>query len=325
VDELVSFVDLAPTLLSLVGLEKPDYMQGRAFLGKHRSKPGDGVFLFADRFDEIYGMRRGWTDGRWKYIRRFNPHLPAAPYSYYQFSMPCWTAWRKAWRDGKLDERHRRIWEAPQPAEELFDLQADPWEIHNLAGDPAHAERLAMMRARLKAKMSDVKDTGIIPEPMFAALCPDLPVADFARSGDFDHAGVLELAFAASSGDPAELERMQAAMKSDDPVKRYWGLLGMRVRGNAEGAAVLLEDPHPANRIMAAEALHAAGQAEVAAKALLAELEKDLGEYPTIYLLNAVTRLGISAQVPDEWVSKTLRKGNANEYIRRFAQEIRNR
>ena len=323
VDELVSFVDFAPTLLSLVGLEKPDYMQGRAFLGQHRTTSGDGVFLFADRFDEIYGMRRGWTDGRWKYIRRLTPHLPAAPYSSYQFSMPSWDAWRKAWRNGKLDERHRRIWEAPQPVEELFDTENDPWEIHNLAGDPVHAARLAAMRARLKAKMSEVKDTGIIPEPMFEALCPDRPVADFARSGNFDHAGVLDLAFAASSGDPAELGRLQAAMKSDDPVKRYWGLLGMRVRGKAEGAAPLLEDQHPVNRVLAADALHAAGQTEVGAKALLAELEKDLGDYPTVYLLNAITRLGISDQVPDEWVKITLKKGQANEYVRRFAQEIR--
>lgn len=323
VDELVSFVDFAPTLLSLVGLEKPDYMQGRAFLGKHRGDPEEGVFLYADRFDEIYGMRRGWTDGRWKYIRRFTPHLPAAPYSSYQFSMPSWTAWRKAWQDGKLDKRHRRIWETPQPPEELFDLEADPWEIHNLAADPAHAERLAEMRTRMKTKMSGVKDTGIIPEPMFDALSPNRPVAEFARSDKFDHADVLDLAFAASSGDPAELDRLQAAIKSDDPVKRYWGLLGMRVRGKAEGAAPLLEDKHPVNRVLAAEALHAAGQKEVGAKALLAELEMELGEYPTVYLLNAVTRLGISDQVPEEWIKTTLIKGKSNEYVRRLAQEIK--
>ena len=323
VDELVSFVDLAPTLLSLIGLEKPGFMQGRAFLGKHRGNPGDGVLLYADRFDEIYGMRRGWTDGRWKYIRRFTPHLPAAPYSSYQFGMPSWTAWRKAWQDGSLDERHRRIWEAPQAVEELFDTKADPWEIQNLASDPAHAGRLAAMRDRLKAKMSEVKDTGIIPEPMFATLCPDRPVADFARSRDFDHAGVLDLAFAASSADPAETARLQAALKSDDPVKRHWALLGMRVRKNADSVAPLLDDSQSANRVLAAETLLAAGQPEVAARALLAELDRNIGDYPTVFLLNAITRLGIAKQVPDEWVRKTLGKGPANEYVRRFAEEIR--
>jgi arylsulfatase A-like enzyme len=323
VDELVSFVDLSPTLLSLVGLEKHNFMQGRAFLGKHRGEPEDGVFLYADRFDEIYGMRRGWTEGRWKYIRRFTPHLPAAPYSFYQFSMPSWTAWRKAWRDGKLDEMHNRMWEAPQPVEELFDLRADPWEIHNLATDPAHAARLAAMRTRLKTQMSEVKDTGIIPEPMFAALCSDRPVADFARSAKFDHAGALDLAFAATSSNPAELGRLQEAMKSDDPVKRYWGLLGMRVLVKTEDVSPLLRDGHSVNRVLAAETLHAAGQTDVAGKALLEELGKNSDEFSTVYLLNAITRLGLSKEVPDEWIMKTLKERKTNEYVRRFAQEIR--
>jgi len=98
-NEPVAFVDLAPTLLSLVDLSKPSQMQGRAFLGKHRQPPTDEyVFLFGDRFDELIGMRRGISDGRFKYIRRFMPHLPAAPYSYYQFSMPSWNAWQAAWK-----------------------------------------------------------------------------------------------------------------------------------------------------------------------------------------------------------------------------------
>jgi N-sulfoglucosamine sulfohydrolase len=300
-------------------------MQGRAFLGKHRGDADDGVFLFADRFDEIYGMRRGWTDGRWKYIRRFTPHLPAAPYSFYQFSMPSWTAWRKAWREGKLEERHKRIWEAPQPVEELFDLEADPWEIQNLAADPAHAERLAAMRAQLKTTMSEVKDTGIIPEPMFAAMCAGRPVADFARSANFDHTGVLDLAFAATSGDPAEIGRLQEAMKSDDPVKRYWGLLGMLIRTRADDVAPLLGDGHPVIRVLAAETLHAAGRTDLADKALLEELGKNSDDLSTVHLLNAITRLGLSKEVPDEWIMKTLKERETNEYVRRFAQEIRDR
>jgi N-sulfoglucosamine sulfohydrolase len=299
-------------------------MQGRAFLGKHRQPPEDGVLLYADRFDEIYGMRRGWTDGRWRYIRRFTPHLPAAPYSSYQFGMSSWTAWRKAWLDGKLDERHRRIWEAPQPTEELFDLQNDPWEIHNLAADPAHAERLTAMRERLKAKMAAIKDTGIIPEPMFETLCPDRPVADFARGPGFDHSGVLDLAFTATSASPSATEQLHSALKSEDPVKRHWALLGMRVRGKADGVPPLLDDQHSVNRVLAAEALHAAGQTEAAAKALLAELDRNIGEYPTVHLLNAITRLGVSNQVPDEWLRKAMGKGSGNEYLKRFARQIRN-
>ena len=172
VDEIVSFVDLAPTLLSLLDVDKPTHMQGRAFLGKKRTAPPEQQFalLYADRFDEFYGMRRGITDGRWKYIRRFTPHLPAAPYSYFQFSQAGWTAWQKAWQDGKLTKQFKTIWEEEQATEELFDTQADPWEIKNLATDPAHQKQLSAMRNQLQKAMIEAKDTGLIPEPMFHEL-----------------------------------------------------------------------------------------------------------------------------------------------------------
>src|SRR4029079_14118406 len=125
VDELVSFVDLAPTILSLCGLEKPSQMQGRAFLGDRReAAPRDAdVFLFADRFDDINGMRRGITDGRFKYIRRFSSQLPAAPYSYYPLTMPSWRAWQKSWQAGRLSGYHKNLWEPRQPVEDLFDTE----------------------------------------------------------------------------------------------------------------------------------------------------------------------------------------------------------
>lgn len=316
VEEPVAFVDLAPTLLSLVGMEKPEHMQGRAFLGEHRSAPKDGVFLFADRFDEFYGMRRGWTDGRWKYIRRFTPHLPAAPYSYYQFSMPSWTAWRQAWKDGKLEEQHRRMWESPQPVEELFDLEADPWEVKNLAADPAQAERLETMRERLKKKMSEVKDTGIVPEPMWAELLGDYTVAELARSEDFPYQEILDRAFAASGGEALVLD-------SEDPVMRYWSLLGHLVAGEAGESKTCLEDEHSVNRVLAAEVLHATGEEALATENLLAELDRDLDDYSTQYLLNALVRLEISPRIPDAWIEETLKDRKAGSYVKRFAEQLK--
>ena len=86
-------------------------------------------------------MRRGLTDGKWKYIRNFNPDFPTAPYSFYQFGQPGWTAYQKAFGKGKLSGYHKALWEAPGTSEQLYDLSADPWEMNNLAADPAHAEK----------------------------------------------------------------------------------------------------------------------------------------------------------------------------------------
>ncbi|MGE9269827.1 MAG: sulfatase family protein, partial [Verrucomicrobiales bacterium] len=208
VDEPVSFVDLAPTLLSLVGLETPEQMQGRAFLGSKRSEPAENEaeLLYADRFDEIYGLRRGITDGRWKYIRRFTPNLAAAPYSYYQFGQQGWKAWRKAWQDGKLEGQLKQIWEPDQVVEELYDTDADPWEIKNLANDPAHRAKLAEMHGRLKSAMTAARDSGMIPEPMFAELSPDQPIADYMRSRNNSLPDLVDVAFTASANKPENLE-----------------------------------------------------------------------------------------------------------------------
>ncbi|MGB6223530.1 sulfatase-like hydrolase/transferase, partial [Haloferula sp.] len=210
VTEPISFVDFSPTLLSLAGAEIPKQMQGRALLGKARVEPDDDEmeFLYADRFDEYYGFRRGLTDGRWKYTRNFNPHLPLAPYSSYQFGQPGWVAYKKAFDEGSLKPEHAALWQTPEVSEQLFDLSADPWEVNNLATDPAHAEKLTAMRSRLMQTMKDVTDTGLVPEPLFDTVGKGGAIADYVQSEKFDIDAILELAFAASSMDAGNIPRL---------------------------------------------------------------------------------------------------------------------
>ncbi len=326
VDELVAFVDLAPTLLSLAGLDKPSQMQGRAFLGSKRAepKPDALVFLYADRFDETYGMRRGLTDGKWKYIRRFTPHLPAAPYSQYQFGQAGWTAWRKAWQDGKLSGLQKEIWEPNQPVEELFDIQSDPWEIRNLATDPAQHTRLETMRSRLRQTMIDTRDTGIIPEPMFAELSAGKPVADYlaARSGDIP--ALVDLAFAASSRDAAHLAEFQQKLSSADPVTRYWAAQGCLILGKnaAPASAALMKlsgDPSSAVRVSAAEALANLDHRDQAVNALVAELRRVKEEFARLNAVNALSHLGAVDAIPKDLMKSAASNGKAGEYLQRAA------
>ncbi|WP_240610685.1 sulfatase-like hydrolase/transferase [Rubritalea profundi] len=281
VDEPVAFVDLAPTLLSLAGTKKPEQMQGRAFLGTHRVEPAkdDMVFLFADRFDKIYGMRRGLTDGRWKYIRRFTPHLSAAPYSYYQFSQAGWRAWQQAWKEGKLKGRHKDIWLGNQPIEELFDLQSDPWEVNNLATDTSHVKRLTTMRARLKNKMIEVKDTGLIPEPMFAELAHSQPISSYWNTRSAKLPSLADLAFTASDRNTKNLPLLIKTLDSKDPVTRYWAAQGILIPGKSANHAQpdmtrLLTDSQSAIRVTAAQYLFTLGKKEQSVTALMAELNR---------------------------------------------------
>lgn len=330
VDEPVSFVDLAPTLLSLIGLEKPAPMQGRAFLGPKRVEPAkdDVVFLYADRFDEINGMRRGITDGRWKYIRCFTPYLPAAPYSYYPLGQAGWAAWQKAWKDGKLDTQFSRIWEGPQSVELLFDTRNDPWEIQNLASDPAHAERLETMRGRLRAKMIEVADTGLVPEPMFSELAPGKPVATWLADHKAEIPALVDLAFAASDGNAKNLDRFLPLLAGNDPVSRYWATQGCLVLGKSaeparDALVKLLDDPHSAIRVSAALALVASGKRDQGESALLEEFQRAVDDKSQQNAAHALTHINAQNKIPDQWIESTLQNTGSGEYAKRLANRLK--
>lgn len=188
VDEPVGFVDIAPTLLSLVGADVPEVMQGRPFLGTSRVAPdeNDLVYLYADRFDDTEGMRRGITDGKFKYIRRFFPDRPAAPYALYAMNMRSWQAWKRLADTGKLSGYQQDIWGHQQATEEFFDLESDPEEIVNLANSEEHQQALLKFRHRLFELAVDYRDLGVIPENDFQSIAGDQPLSLRLREIDFD-------------------------------------------------------------------------------------------------------------------------------------------
>ncbi len=328
VTEPVSFVDLSPTLLALAGLDAPSHMQGRPFLGTRRVEPAadEMEFLFADRFDELYGMRRGLTDGKWKYIRNFNPDFPTAPYSFYQYGQPGWTAYQKAYQDGRLSGYPKALWEAPGTSEQLYDLSADPWEMKNLAVDPAHAERLAALRGRLKSTMEKAHDTGLVPEPLFKALAGKSTIADFVQSDAFDIGKIAELAFIASEVDAKNLPRLKAATTSADPTERYWGIVGMRVLGakaaaEADSLLPLLADRHAGIRTTAAQALFALGKKDLASDALVADVAAEMDSYSLLNLLNTLRRFDLLERLPQDWAKNKRLDPAGRDYVQRFSQQ----
>ena len=325
--ERASFVDLAPTFLSLAGVEKPAQMQGHAFLGNLREKPSDDdyVFLYADRFDEIYGMRRGLTDGRWKYIRRFTPQYPAAPYSYYQFGQPGWKAWQDGWKAGTLKPRFNRIWEPNEEVEELFDTEADPWEINNLAHDANSAAQLKKMRQALSEKMVVLNDTGLIPEAMFAELGKGKPIAKFVSSQGEDWKTLVEFSFLATSRNPEHLPLFQKKLASENVLERYWAAQGCIILGPEAVTAEkelrkLLADPHSVIRAAAAQALITIGKPDGGYEVLVKELSNQ-NEFAQLNAVNILTQLDAGERIPDSWILSSRGKGKRN-YPSRVADRL---
>lgn len=328
VDELVSFVDLAPTLLSVVGIEPPPQMQGRAFLGTQRSEPAGQpyVFLFADRFDELYGMRRAVTDGQFKYVRRFTPHLPAAPYSFYQMTMPSWEAWQTAAVAGNIDRRFCQTWQIPQSPEELYDLSADPWETINLVNDPEYAAELVRLRSALRTQMARVRDTGVIAEPMFAEIAGDQPIAEYVAARGDAYERWLAAAWEATAADVSN-QALGELLADPDPVLRYWGALGAAIN-SAKSVELrtrleeLLLDVSAAVRITSADALYRLGERDIALSQLCSELNRENEPTATLLALNSFYWLGQVDEIPDTWLNHAFMDNNQSEYLRRFATRV---
>jgi uncharacterized sulfatase len=163
-DDLVSGVDLAPTMLSLAGIKPPAYLQGQVFLGPEKAPPRQYIFAGRDRMDVTYDLIRAVRDKRVKYIKNFEPEKPYAQIIPYAEKMPIMQEMRRLAAEGKLVGPQKLFMEPTKPPEELYDTAADPHEINNLAGKPQYQEVLVRMRGVLEQWMKDVGDTGTTPE-----------------------------------------------------------------------------------------------------------------------------------------------------------------
>jgi arylsulfatase A-like enzyme len=164
-DELVSFVDLAPTVLALAGVEIPTHLQGRVLVGPGAAPAPAFVFGARDRMDIEYDMMRSARDARFLYIRNFEPELPYAGHIIYRNQSAIMQEWFRLQAERKLTGPAALWMRTQRPAEELYDTKADPYQIQNLSAEPAHRATLARMRNAVTDWMARVGDQGLVNEP----------------------------------------------------------------------------------------------------------------------------------------------------------------
>ena len=192
-DQLVSTVDLGPTVLSLAGIQIPRHVQGRAFLGDQAAPPREYVYAHRDRQDELYDMVRVARDKRFKYMRHFYPQQPYFLWNPYRNTHPILQEIWRTYMAGELSGPQLLMLQSSRPVEELYDTQSDPWEINNLAADPAYRQELERLREALDDWRDEVGDMGEIPEaemvrrwypdgkqpetaaPVFVPICEEAP------------------------------------------------------------------------------------------------------------------------------------------------------
>jgi N-sulfoglucosamine sulfohydrolase len=164
-DELVSFVDLAPTVLALAGVEIPAHLHGRVLIGPRAAPAPSLVFAARDRMDIEYDMMRSARDARFLYIRNFSPELPYAGHIIFRNQSNIMQEWFRLQAEGKLSGPAALWMRTRRPAEELYDTVADPHQVHDLSAQPAHRATLARLRNAVTEWMARTGDQGLINEP----------------------------------------------------------------------------------------------------------------------------------------------------------------
>ena len=163
-NELVSLIDLMPTTMDMVGIEIPDYIEGKVILGENKS-PRKYIYAHKDRCDETDDRVRAVRDRRFKYIRNFFPEKPYTDFNTYKrLQYPVLALMQKLHQEGKLTKEQALFMAKSRPEEELYDTLNDPDEVNNLADDPAYHTQLIKMRGALAAWQNKTNDQGMSDE-----------------------------------------------------------------------------------------------------------------------------------------------------------------
>jgi arylsulfatase A-like enzyme len=328
VGRMISFVDLSPTLLSIVGEKIPDFLQGKAFLGKQKTADPEYVFMFRGRMDERYDMCRAVRDKRYRYIRNYMPYRIYGQHLEYLWLAPSVGSWEKAYADGKCNAAQSAFWNT-KPAEELYDTENDPWEINNLAADPRYKEILERMRQANRNEMLRIRDTGFIPEADRSDRTGDMPIYDYMRSGNVPLEKIIDAAELASLGTKENLLQFVEFLKDGDSAIRYWGATGLFMLKDDARAAIpdlkkAISDPSANVATVAAEALYHLGEKEIAIETLLSVL-KNQNQFARLHALNVIGCINEDSKPVLEGVGEMIKirgKDKTNDYDLRAAKGL---
>ena len=336
VDGFVSFIDFGPTVLNLAGVDVPETMDGKPFLGKGVTARDldlrDEAFGYADRFDEKYDLVRTFRKGKYKYIRNYQPFNFDGLFNDYRYKMLAYREWLAMYQAGELNAVQSQFFE-PREAEALYDIEKDPHETNNLADDPKSVSVLRDLRQRLTNQVKEISDLSFLPEPAMLSEALSNPV-QFGRENQdrigklVDTANLSLLPFAKAKSGIAK------AFKSNDPWVRYWGAIvcssfGKEAWSFTETAKNLVKnDTDNLVRVRAAEFLALIGAVKPQ-KAIYLSLKNAESEVEANLILNTVTLLqdgqpGYEFNInpgifPKEWRSNV--RGNVSRRLAYFTGE----
>lgn len=313
-DRMVSFVDFAPTVLTLAGLPLPDQFQGQPIMGEEIPPSPQYAFSFRSRMDEVYDLARSARNERFRYVRNYNPHKIYGQYLSYLWRAPSMASWAAAYEAGETNEVQSAFFRE-KPVEELYDCWEDPHNVNNLADDPAYAEVLMELRLATQNWMRDIRDIGLLPEAEMIRRAGDSTIFEYAQGQEYDFDLTLAAAEVGASRDPHLEKAIIPDLTHPDPVVRYWAVMGIVIRdGQLAGkdkSDVLkllgprLRDENVSVRLAAAEAAYLLGETRTALN-LIRSVLRSGATMDRVHALNIVSKMGEDGDAVYSLVQKIL-------------------
>lgn len=224
-DDLVTFEDLAPTVLNLAGIARPNYMVGRIFLGDKKEITDNIFWGCRDNTDEVIDLGRTVIKGDYVYERIYYPHYPILQQQAYWNRSPMLVQMRNDYQNKTLDPLQASIFN-PRVPEYLFNRKTDKWETVNLASNKQYEKILLEMRKINQLKIEKYADVGFLPENVIAQIDKKEAVGDWKRK-NFNIKKLSAVAEMVGMG-KGFLTKQMNLLADNDSVIRYWAVIGLR-------------------------------------------------------------------------------------------------
>jgi len=224
---LVSFVDFAPTLLEMLEVEVPDFVQGHNFL----TSENELAFATSDRVDEAFELVRSVRTEEYRYIRNYLPHRPLIQPNYYSDQSEISKENRRILEmDPEMTAAQQSMWQPKRPVEELYHTKTDPDETKNLATNPQYQQVLNELRGKNREMILRTRDSGLATEAYMYSVSEDsTPYHSLQDPGLFPLDSILQL-LDELYFDQSASEEILNYLNHQHPLMQYWTMIGLQYR-----------------------------------------------------------------------------------------------